>query len=351
MVLDDPALHDANTRSRSFLSYQFLVKTLYFAAMMSTLSATVIIFALFFDDSTSGSGVRRSRRRMPVPIYTYNTSLFPNSSGPFNRTFGIGGRPSNRPKSPLSSLGGIFTGAGGGVNNTSGNIGNFAFNSIASETLLEADFGSEFPVEFGTSPKSSQSPTNPPSRPPSRPPSKQPTKQPTQAPVARTTSLPTVADQNAVTVCIAVIDESSQPPSFITTQWDALRAAFPKRPFCLLQPNLPGGFPLEAELFRPVAFDNDPLTTFSFVNRQNTGNASAFSDWYQICKIDAYRRQGLNRVSLFVDTSGSLVEADVSLSISLFQQNVAANGINSLVDQVQNESEDWIEDCINASVP
>jgi hypothetical protein len=40
--------------------------------------------------------------------------LFPNVSGPFNRTFGIGGQAQqDRPITPLSSLGGIFTGTNG----------------------------------------------------------------------------------------------------------------------------------------------------------------------------------------------------------------------------------------------
>jgi hypothetical protein len=186
---------------------------------------------------------------------------------------------------------------------------------------------------------------------PPRPSTRRPTRSPTIAPFTEATSFPTVADQNAVTICIAVIDESSQAPAIMTSQWDTLRATFPDRPFCLLQPNMPGGDPPETALFRPVSFDNDPLTTFSFVNRQDTDDPSAVSDWYQICQIDAYRSQGLNRVSLFIDVSGSLVAEDVSLSIALFEQRVLENGINSLVDEEQNGSEDWIDDCINSSIP
>lgn len=151
-------------------------------------------------------------------------------------------------------------------------------------------------------------------------------------------------------ICIAIIDEVSLSDSFIDAQWAALRLEYPDRPFCLLQPNQPGGTPIQSDLYRPSDFDSDPLTVFSEVNREDTGNSNAISDWYAICGLQALKAQGLNRVALFQNNSGSLVLSDIDKSRALFANNLAANGFTSLSDVEQNTIEDWIAPCLGGTI-
>jgi hypothetical protein len=147
------------------------------------------------------------RRRTQTPLFTFSASQFPNSSGPFNRSFGIGGQQPNRPKSPLSSLGGIFSTAGS-INSSFTSMG-FVVNFPAPDKLLEGDFGIDFPIDYDISPESTNAPTKSPSKSPSsqpqqqqqqvvtkiptRSPSKSPSHRPTVAPSHRPTTVPTVA--------------------------------------------------------------------------------------------------------------------------------------------------------------
>jgi hypothetical protein len=164
--------------------------------MMSTVSATFILcVVLVGNDSSSSLLFHRSHRRIQTPLFTFNTSLFPNSSGPFNRSFGIGGQQPNHPKSPLSSFGGVFNGI-----SSSGNIGSFNFNSTPFDKLLEADFGIDFPIKFSSPQDSTQSPTGAPQRPsvvptllPTKLPSKRPSFGPTKSPTLCSSILPTQA--------------------------------------------------------------------------------------------------------------------------------------------------------------
>ena len=168
---------------------------------------------------------------------------------------------------------------------------------------------------------------------------------PTLAPTLRPT-LDLVA-QNELITCISVIDETD--PFVIDNNglWDELRETYPERPFCLLQPNQPYGFPGNERLYRPPAFTNDDMTIFHNVTRDN-GYSELTSDWYSLCNLDEARERGLTRVALFVDTSGSMQIANVATSYILFHRMLLANGFE-IVEGTPNHDEDWISPCLTAS--
>jgi hypothetical protein len=175
---------------------------------------------------------------------------------------------------------------------------------------------------------------------------------PSKSPAPSSSNFPSIDNQDAVTICVAVIDESTMDNSFMTSQWNTLRTLYPDRPFCLLQPNQPGGpLPTESDLFRPFAFDNDDLATYSSVVRQNRGNPTAISDWYHVCDFNKYKKIGIRRVALFIDNSGSLAPADIALSKTLFQSRLSENGFQEMTGIVENQDEDWIAPCISAASP
>jgi hypothetical protein len=124
--------------------------------------------------------------------------LFPNASGPFNHTFGIGGQAQqDRPIAPFSSLGGIF------IYGYQWLFGNFAFNSTSINKLLANDFGFDFPIPLlpiplhlpASSSSSSSSPPPPPThatttQQPAKSPTRLLTKQPSKSPVISPTKSP-----------------------------------------------------------------------------------------------------------------------------------------------------------------
>jgi len=107
--------------------------------------------------------------------------------------------------------------------------------------------------------------------PPTPPPTVEPTVPPTPAPTL------SLDDQNELINCIAVIDEADGR-SF-DERWIQFRSQFPNRPFCLLQPNLPGNNPPGSQLSRPASWANDSSTIYSPV-RRDRGLAANVSDWY-----------------------------------------------------------------------
>jgi hypothetical protein len=178
--------------SRLMILHHHAVKTLCVAAMLATLSSTVFLMVLYTNDSTSNR-YARYRRRMQDLLFSFDPSLFPNASGIFNRSFGIGGQDQSRPQFPLSSLGGIFN-----VSSVVTTFGNISFNSFgATGKLLANDFGSEFPVDFEFPDASTKSPTKRPTKRPStiptRLPSQRPSKSPSRASSRAPSKLPTMS--------------------------------------------------------------------------------------------------------------------------------------------------------------
>jgi hypothetical protein len=112
--------------------------------MLAMLAAAAIMPDLFFmknDSAMVRSRFRSSHRTMPAVEFAFDPELFPSinpSLGSFNN-----GVPQVGPKGPISSLGGIFSGAANSV------VGNFAFNSTAANLLNGGDFSIHFPIGIG----------------------------------------------------------------------------------------------------------------------------------------------------------------------------------------------------------
>ena len=138
---------------------------------------------------------------------------------------------------------------------------------------------------------------------PTNPPTAGPTISPT---TGSPTDLPTIDDQNEGAMCIAVIDESSpndRTEGFID-KWDQLRERWPSRPFCLVHPTPSGDQRQNPEglLYIPEAF-NTTNTEFQWVvdvvkdDFRDAGEE--VESWYSLCRLDAYRRQGYNKISKY----------------------------------------------------
>lgn len=141
--------------------------------------------------------------------------------------------------------------------------------------------------------------------------------------------------QSELAPCIAVIDESSQTNAYIESKWTEFRQRFPRRPFCLLRP-VPAG--ASGGLYRPAAFDADPLTRFFDVTRDGQYNVNV-SDWYELCGLEQWKNV-IDFTGLFIDTSGSLKASYVQGSIDLFLEKLEMNNLE--YRQLNNPAEDWI---------
>lgn len=131
-------------------------------------------------------------------------------------------------------------------------------------------------------------------------------------------------------VCIAVIDENDSRN--VESDWLAWRAAFPERPYYLLEPSNPDF----NGLYVPAAFASDPLAVHSTVVRdEGQGNPS---DWFSICKLDNEDKNA--NVIFFLDESGSMDISTVRSSYDLFKSKCTAAG--NIVKAVSNTSEDYI---------
>jgi len=151
-------------------------------------------------------------------------------------------------------------------------------------------------------------------------------------------------EQDKFVTCISVIDENDSKN--VEDDWNELRMGeFRDRPFCLLRPIPPGA---GGGLSFPTTFFTDPRNIFANVTR-DSADVSNPSDWYNICNLDAGKPQGLTRVVLFVDNSGSMTTSSVQNAFDLFAQRVVENGFQ-IVTAVENASEDYIDPCLLTSV-
>ena len=180
-------------------------------------------------------------------------------------------------------------------------------------------------------------------------PTELPTSMPTSVlalePPSPPTSFPILPpeEQDKLVTCISVIDENDNKN--VEDDWNELRVKFPDRPFCLLRPIPPGA---GGGLSFPTTFFTDPRNIFANVTR-DSADVSNPSDWYNICNLDAGKPQGLTRVVLFVDNSGSTTTSSVQNAFDLFAQRVVENGFQ-IVTAVENFLEDYIDPCLLTSV-
>jgi hypothetical protein len=157
---------------------------------------------------------------------------------------------------------------------------------------------------------------------------------------------PTLApdEQEGLVTCVSVIDESDgQSDAMILSLWGSLRSKFPSRPFCLLRPEDRG------YLLLPPSFVNDTtLNTYAIVSRDQGVEESA-SDWFDLCDLATSRQNGLSKVALFIDNSGSMYTSTVLASYELFQTRLAQIGME-IVTGSENSDEDWITPCLTTTV-
>ena len=143
----------------------------------------------------------------------------------------------------------------------------------------------------------------------------------------------------ARTQCISIIDESSPSVSTHQSDWASFRNNYPDREFWLLQPQGPESYRDGFEdLNRPTNFTSDTLTRTRAVARDEGVDANR-SDWFEICNLDS--QPPGSYVSVWLDISGSMVEATVQSSYDYFFDRCAAAGIN-VVLETSNSGERWI---------
>jgi len=139
-------------------------------------------------------------------------------------------------------------------------------------------------------------------------------------------------------LAVSIIDEDdSYGSGERNLDWNNFRAAYPSKPFALL---IPGENPLSVR--KPDAWDGFEST----VGRPN--GQEQISDYYEILK-DQFPR-GMERVDIWVDTSGSMTANTVSPDLEIFISRLQEEGIqvvdmNQLgADQgvIPNGSEKWI---------
>lgn len=156
---------------------------------------------------------------------------------------------------------------------------------------------------------------------------------------------------DAVVPCIAVVDDARE--NFYETLWNMFRKQYPSRPFCLLQPVIPD--PGNRILYLPTAFKAElgtSKTIYDKVNR-DSGNVTAASDWFTICKLDSIAGPytSIKYVGLFVDQSGSMTTATVNASLELFRQKVADEGLTIKTVASTMMKENWITPFMTTLVP
>ena len=220
-------------------------------------------------------------------------------------------------------------------------IGCFVIPIITLGLVNPCGNGAAPPPATPASPPVPPPPPTPSAPTPVPPPPPTPTSAPT--PVPPPTPFPTrpLDAQDDIVTCISVIDENNGRA--VDADFEAFRAAFPDRPFCLLRP-----VPTFDELSLPSTFNDDPINTFSETTR-DAADVTDPADWYDICNLEAGKAQGITNVVLFVDNSGSLVTADVQTAFDLFAERVAENGFN-IVAGVENSLEDYIQPCFGTSL-
>ncbi|KAL7577367.1 hypothetical protein ACA910_002098 [Epithemia clementina (nom. ined.)] len=153
-------------------------------------------------------------------------------------------------------------------------------------------------------------------------------------------------EAETVVPCVAVIDEWDNRD--YTSSWESFRNLFPRRPFCLLVPNLAIGR-------LPDGFFNDTYNNLDGIDRtivrsvERDDGGVLSSDWFDICQLDLISPNSVPFIGLFIDTSGSMNLNTVRTSRDLFLENVAAAGFN--ISEVFNGAEQWLDPFLTTLIP
>ena len=131
--------------------------------------------------------------------------------------------------------------------------------------------------------------------------------------------------------CISIIDESDDYNSS-AADWDAFRAAYPDRPFCLLVPSSNRTVDIP-----PKALEDPNFQVYDVIKDEGT---AAPDDWFQLCGLDEFGSATVPYVGMFVDRSGSMAKWEVKNSYNNFLAD--AQSANLTVCEVFGEDENWI---------
>jgi hypothetical protein len=173
----------------------------------------------------------------------------------------------------------------------------------------------------------------------SSPPSQQPISVPSSIPSVRPSK--DVSGQDELVTCVSVIDENDSKD--VNRPYEDLRAKYPNRTLCLLQPD-DAAVSRTGKLSFPSDFFNSTLNIFSKVTR-DFEDSNNTSDWYAICDLEDGRLQGISNVVLFVDNSGSMRNSTVQNALSRFVTQVNERGMR-VINAVYNNNEDYISPCL-----
>ncbi|KAG7373026.1 Dictyostelium Slime mold-like repeat protein [Nitzschia inconspicua] len=156
----------------------------------------------------------------------------------------------------------------------------------------------------------------------------------------------TCQDIQTLVPCVAVIDEWDSRD--YSVQWEQFRTEYPRRPFCLLVPNI-------IVDFLPPAFETDTLspdgidrTIVSLVNRDD-GDAGLVSDWFNICGLGVYSSSSISFIGLFIDESGSMTLDTVRASYNKFISDLTNAGFT--FQEVNNDFEEWVDPFLTTLAP
>ncbi|KAL7570788.1 hypothetical protein ACA910_014417 [Epithemia clementina (nom. ined.)] len=172
--------------------------------------------------------------------------------------------------------------------------------------------------------------------------------QPVQCPSAGTSCNPVdgrcYSDDDLVP-CVAVIDEDTSfgTPNQ-TTSWGLFRNAYPKRPFCLLIPEIPGS----VNLPRNFVKDFNQITRYNV--RRDNGVVALAEDWVDLCGLSKYTSvKNVGTVALLVVEDDSLKRSEVAASLTKFRSSLNAKNIST--NEVFTATENWIEPFTNFTTP
>ena len=131
--------------------------------------------------------------------------------------------------------------------------------------------------------------------------------------------------------CISIIDESDDYNSS-EADWDAFRAVYPDRPFCLLVP-----YSDRVVDIPPKALEDPKFRAYNVTKDEGT---AAPDDWFQLCGLGEFGSANVPYVGMFIDRSGSMAKWEVKNAYNNFLAD--AESVNLTLCEVFGEDENWI---------
>lgn len=138
---------------------------------------------------------------------------------------------------------------------------------------------------------------------------------------------------NDRTPMVAVIDEISDSLSLsdLSRSYNTLRASYPNRRLCLLQPRSYD----KGNLKIPNQFFTDSTDTIYRQFSSDNDDTGHFSNWFNLCDLDEFPSEGVTTVALYIDTSRA------SSSRIYFERQATRYGM-SITEEVGDGTTNWI---------